>query len=99
MVMIQTEEINQFVKKMSTLRQNMINIYRIIWGQCYLELQIELEGEPEYITKSLTYNCLWLFTKAKMCTSGIDYTSNGYYYTVMAMRTILCLRQGRDKPT
>ena len=34
-----------------------------------------------------------------MCTYGIDHTSNGYYYTVMAMRTIFYLRQVRDKPT
>ena len=34
-----------------------------------------------------------------MCTSGIDHTSNGYYSTVMSMRTIFCLRQGRDEPT
>ena len=33
-----------------------------------------------------------------MCTSGIDNTSNGHYYSVMAMRNILCLRQGKDEP-
>ena len=33
-----------------------------------------------------------------MCTSGIDHTSNSYYPAVMAMRTILCLRQGIDEP-
>ena len=33
-----------------------------------------------------------------MCTSGIDHASNGYYSAVMAMRTILCLKQGRDDP-
>ena len=31
-----------------------------------------------------------------MCTSVIDHTSNVYYYAVMATRTTLCLRQGRD---
>ena len=34
-----------------------------------------------------------------MCTSGIDHTSNFYYYSVMSMRTIFCLIQGRDEPT
>ena len=34
-----------------------------------------------------------------MCTSGINHTSNGYYSEVISMSTILCLRQGRDKPT
>ena len=34
-----------------------------------------------------------------MCTSGIDHTSNSYYSAVMDTRTILCLRQGRDKAT
>ena len=34
MVMIQTEEIKQFVKTISTLRQNIIKLYGLIWGQC-----------------------------------------------------------------
>ena len=34
-----------------------------------------------------------------MCTSGINHTSNSYYSAVMATRTILFLRQGRDNPT
>ena len=96
-VMIQTEEIKQFVKKKSTLRQN--KLYGLIWGQFSPALQSELEVDPEYITKSPTYNCLWLFTKVNMCTSGIYPTSNGYYSKVMAMRTIFCLIQGRDDPT
>ena len=84
---------------MSTLRKEIINIYGLIWGQCTPELHSELEGDPEYITKSPTYNCLWLFTKVKMCTSGIDHTSNGYYTAVVAIITILFLRQVRDDPT
>ena len=95
MVMIQNEEIKNFFQKRSTLRRNIINLYGLIWGQCYPALQSKLEGNPEYITKFPTYNCLWLFTKLKMCTSIIDHTSNGYYSEVMAMRTIFCLRQGR----
>ena len=31
MVMTQTEDIKKFVKKRSTLRQNIINIYGLIW--------------------------------------------------------------------
>ena len=39
-----------------------------------------------------------MLTKVKICTSDIVHTSNGYYYIVMAMRTILCLIQGRGDP-
>ena len=99
MVMIQTEDIKQFVKKRSALQKNIIKLYRQVWGQWSPALQSELEGDPEYITKSPTYNCLWLFTKVNMFTSVIDPTSNGYYSAVMATRTIFCLRQGRDEPT
>ena len=99
MVMIQTEYIKKFVKKIPTLRQNIIKLYRVIWGQYSPSLQRELEGDPEYITKSPTYNFLWLFTWFKMRTSGIDHIENSYYSKVMAMRTILCLIQGRYEPT
>ena len=34
-----------------------------------------------------------------MFTYLVDHSSNVYYSTVMDMRTILCLRQGIDKPT
>ena len=84
---------------MSTLRKDIINIYGLIWGQCTPELHSELEGDPEYITKSPTYNCLWLFTKVNMCTSGIGCTSNGYYSLVIAMRTIFFIIQVIDEPT
>ena len=40
-----------------------------------------------------------MFTKVNMCKSGIDHTSNGYYSSVMAMRTIFCIRQGKEEPT
>ena len=33
-----------------------------------------------------------------MCTSGINHTSNGYYYAVMGMRTIFCLSLGSNEP-
>ena len=46
MVMIQTEGIKQSVKKSSTLRQKIIKLFGLIWGQCYPELQRELEGDP-----------------------------------------------------
>ena len=77
--------------------ENIIKIYGIIWWQGSPALQNELEGESEYIKKLPTYNLLWLFNKVKMCTSGIDHTSNGYYSAVMAMRTIFWIRQGRDE--
>ena len=40
-----------------------------------------------------------MLTNIKMCTSGIDHTSNGYYYAVMFFRNISVLRQGLDDPT
>ena len=46
MVMIQTEDIKQFVKKSSTLRQNKNKIYGLNWGQCSPALQSESEGDP-----------------------------------------------------
>ena len=38
-----------------------------------------------------------MFTKVKMCTYGTIHTSNGYYYAVMAMRTIFYPILGREK--
>ena len=42
MVIIQTKEIKKIFKKRSTLRKNIINLYRIIWGQYPPELHREL---------------------------------------------------------
>ena len=98
MVVIQTKEMNQYVQK-NNLRGKMIKLYGLIWGHFSLALLRELEGNAEYIINSPTYNCIWMYNKVKMCTSGIDHTSIGYHSTVMATRKILCLRQGIDKPT
>ena len=83
MAMIQTEEIKEYVLKISTLRKKIIKLYRIICGKCSPALQIELEGDSEYIKQYPTQNCLWVFTKVKMCTSGINYTSYAYNSEVM----------------
>ena len=90
---------SSYAKKISIPRKNIIKIYRLIWGQRSTAIHVELEGDKEFITKLTTYKCLWLITKVKIFTSGIDNTSNGYYSVVMAMRTIFYLRQGRYEPT
>ena len=56
-------------------------------------------GDPDYATYLPIYDFLWVFTKIKMCTSGINHTSNGCYYVVMNILAIFFLRQGRDEPT
>ena len=98
MVMIQTEEINKYVKKRSTLRKKYNQALQANFGTVLPITSERIGGRPIYITKSLTYNWIWMFTKVNMCKSGIDHTSNGYYYSVMAMRTIFCLRQVKDEP-
>ena len=40
-----------------------------------------------------------MFTKIKVCISGINYTSNGSYSEVIYMRVIIWLRQGKDETT
>ena len=87
----------KYVKEMSTLQHNIINLYGLIREQCSSALQSKLEADPEYIINSPTYNFLWLFTKFKVFTSFIDHASNGYYYAAIAIRTIFCLIQVRDE--
>ena len=99
MVMIQTKEIKHYVKNKSTLRQNIIRLYNLIWGQRLSTLQSELEVNPYYYTHSLTYYCLCMFTNINICTSSIYHKFNGYYSVFMAMRAIFCLQQGWDEPT
>ena len=79
------------------IRKNIIRLYGLIWGYGSPEIQSELKGNTDYSTHYLTYDCLWLLTKIKMYKSDINHTSNGYYYAVMGMRDILCLRQEKDE--
>ena len=99
MVMIKTEEITRYLFWRSTLQYDIIRLYSIIWVQWLPALQSELEGDPDYSTHYLTYDCLWMFTNINMCTSCIDPTSNGYYYIVMVIRKILCLQQRQYETT
>ena len=99
MFMIQTKDIKQYIKNRSTLRQNIIKLYRLISVQCLPALQSGLEGYPYYSTNFPIYELLWLLTNIKICTYGINHTSNGCYYSVISVKYIFCLHQGRDKPT
>ena len=55
--MIQNEDINYYVRKISTLRQNIIKLYVLIWGQCSPAPEIKLEGDPYHTSHAPTYYC------------------------------------------
>ena len=42
MVLIQTKEIKQYVKKGSVMQHNMIKLYGLIWVQCSQSLQSKM---------------------------------------------------------
>ena len=98
MLMIQTEEINQYVKIIC----NVIEHYKTVWTDMgkFLPRPTKLNRKVTRTTSHMHRDMTSCgYSKNKMCTSRIDHTSNGYYSTVMYTRNIFFLRQWKYEAT
>ena len=53
-------EVKLYAERNRDLTQNLTILWATILGQCTPALQEEVNGEPDYISKSSTFDSIWL---------------------------------------
>ena len=85
-------------ERIQTCEQNMTILWSDIIGNCSPSLQEELNGEPDYITKSSTFDSIWLLQTLQKITAGINKTTNKYYSVFKSVKSFFLTQQGFHEP-
>jgi hypothetical protein len=75
-VMIQTQYLKIYASREFAIKDNMNKIYGLFWGQCTHSLQCVIKNGSDFKDKHRAKDVLWLMSKLKEVTSGIDSKSN-----------------------
>jgi len=75
------------------LTQNLIILWATIMGQCTPALQEEVHGEPDLMSKSSTFDSVWLLQSLPKITAGVNKTKNKYHSAFKATKTFYGTQQ------
>ena len=96
-VIIKTEQVKRWMRRIEIHKNNKSTLYGLVWGQCSAGLQESIKGEAEYEQKSKVFDSIWLLEKAKLISSGVDEKANKYYTLLKALMTMCNVRQGQNE--
>ena len=86
-------EIKLYTERERDLTQNLTILWATIIGQCTPALQEEINGEPDYIAKSSTFDSIWLLQTLQKITAGVHKTTNKYYSVFKANKSFYATQQ------
>jgi len=66
-------------------------------GQCTPALQEEVHGEPDYISKSSTFDSVWLLKSLQKITAGVNKTTNKYHSAFKANKKFYSMQQNSNE--
>ena len=87
------QEMNQFSKQKSLLRENMAKLWGIILGQCTKALVENLRAEHDFEIQQNDYNAIWLLKSIKRVVHGVTTSSNPIHTAFTATRDFYRTRQ------
>mgnify|MGYP006888611105 CR=1 FL=1 len=88
-----TQEMSQFAKKRSQLKENMAKLWGVILGQCTKALVEALRAEHDFEQELVQYNSIWLLKSIKRIAQGVTTSSNTYHTAFCAMRDFYRTKQ------
>jgi len=68
--------VKRYLDREETLQNNVIKIYRIVYGQCTAALKSTIKGDSEYKVKAACFNSLLLLNKVKIIMASVDTKAN-----------------------
>jgi hypothetical protein len=72
------EEIKEYVKRTTILKNNMAAIHAVVWGQCSEAMKAKLKSLTEYQDKVNENDCMWLLKQIKAITLQFDKKKNKF---------------------
>ena len=95
---IYNQHIKNISKRIQVCEQNMTVLWADIIGNCSLSLQEELSGDPLYLTKSSSFDSIWLLQTLHKITAGANKTTNKYYSIFKSIKAFYNTQQGPNEP-
>ena len=96
-VAIQAQRIKLYAVREADMKNNMDKVYGIVKGQCSMSLRTVIKQEPDYDEKNDQHDVLWLLSKLKEVTSGLDTKSNKRSNLHEAILVLFTMRQGESE--
>ena len=93
------ETMKQYVLRNSTVQQNLVTLYAVVWGQCSPAMQARIEGLSGHASARDTGDVVWLLNEVLKVTSQFD---SRVYIAVgldKAHQNFRRCRQARDEST
>ena len=91
------EEVKLHVKRVAVLETNRETLYALIWGQLSSGLQAVLKGEDGFEIKDASFDCIWLLSKVKLISAGVDSKGNKHCNLIQALTDFCNVRQGQSE--
>jgi hypothetical protein len=96
-VAIQAQRIKLYAIREADMKNNMDKVYGLVKGQCTMSLCTVVKQDPEYDKKNDEHDVLWLLTKLKEVTCGLDTKSNKRSNLHKAILVLFTMKQGESE--
>ena len=91
------EQVKLYVKRVATLETNKETLYALVWGQLSSGLQEVLKGEDDFDIKDSIFDCIWLLSKVKLISAGVDSKGNKHCNFIQALTDFCNVRQTQSE--
>jgi len=96
-LLIQREEVKQYVSRTKDLKGHLAAIHSVAWGQCSEALKAKLKSLNGFKEKFDGHDCVWLFGKIGSVMQKFEETRHAYTSMVVVMNNLSSCRQGPDQ--
>jgi hypothetical protein len=86
-------QLKSLAERERDLTQNLTILWATIMGQCTPALQEEVHGDPDYLSKSSTFDSVWLLQSLQKITAGVNKTTNKYHSVFKATKKFYSTQQ------
>ena len=93
-----TQHIKSISERTQQCEQNMTILWTDILGQCSPALQEELHGDPDYTSRSASFDAIWLIQTLQKLTVGANKTTNKYFSIFKAAKSFFNTTQQSNEP-
>jgi hypothetical protein len=90
-------QLKSLAEREADLNQNLTILWATIMGQCTPALQEEVHGDPDYLSKSSTFDSVWLLQSLQKITAGVNKTTNRYHSAFKATKKFYSTQQNSNE--
>ena len=86
-------DIKSLSERQRDLTQNLTILWATILGQCTPALREEISSDPDYTSKSVVFDSIWLLQNLQKVTAGVNKTTNRYFSAFKATKSFYNTQQ------